>query len=118
MYHPAPAVKRNYLCNVKTHRFFALAGLLQIPLCSADQPVLLGRIYGGSGPLQHPLAAGLYLADDDGAVRLPQHKIQLSHAGMIVMGQQLRALLLIPAGSGGFSTAAGLCAVHLLLSGQ
>ena len=93
MYHPAPAVKRNYLCNVKTHRFFALAGLLQIPLCSADQPVLLGRVYGGSGALQHPLAAGLYLADDDGAIRLPQHKIQLSHAGMIVMRQQLRALL-------------------------
>lgn len=118
MYHPAPAVKRNYLCNVKTHRFFALAGLLQILLRSADQPVLLGRVYGGSGALQHPLAAGLYLADDNGAVRLPQHKIKLSHAGMIVMGQQLRALFLIPAGSGSLSPAAGLGAVYLPLSGQ
>ena len=118
MYHPAPAVKRNYLCNVKTHRFFALAGLLQILLRSADQPVLLGRVYGGSGSLQHPLAAGLYLADDDGAIRLPQHKIQFSHAGMKVMRQQLCALLLIPAGRSSFSPAPCLGAVHFPFSGQ
>ena len=118
MYHPAPAVKRNYLCNVKTHRFFALAGLLQISLCSADQPVLLGRVYGGSRALQHPLAAGLYLADDNGPIRFLYHHVQLPHPGVEVVGQQTAAPVQIEFCGSSLPTLAGLGAVHFPFSGQ
>ena len=41
MYHPAPAVKRGHLGNVKSGGCIALPGLLKILLCGADESALL-----------------------------------------------------------------------------
>ena len=68
MYHPAPAVKRGHLGNIKTNRFITLSGVLEIIFRGADEPALLGRGHGRSRCGQRVGAAGLDLTEHQCAV--------------------------------------------------
>ena len=118
MYHPAPAVKREHFCHVKSHRCIAQAILLQITLCCTDQAALFGPVHRFCRAGQRAFRTGLDLTDDNGPIWLLHHNIQLTHPGVEVMCQQPAALLLIPAGRSSFSPAPCLGAVHFPFSGQ
>lgn len=118
MYHPAPAVKRGHLGNVKSGGCIALPGLLKILLCGADESALLGWCNGGGGACQRVRTAGLDLTQHDGPVRLPQDEVDLPHPGAVIVGQQQAAPLLVIARGDGLAFPAGLGGIHHLPSGQ
>ena len=118
MYHPAPAVKRGHLGNVKTNRFITLSGVLEIIFRGADEPALLGKGHGRSRRSQRVGAAGLDLTEHQCAVRLPQDEVDLPHPSAVVVGHQLTSLLLVIPCGHSLTGAAGLSPIHHLPSGQ
>ena len=118
MYHPAPAVKRGHLRNIKTHGLVTLVGVLQIKLGRAEDPPLFRRCHCLSRGGQRIRLAGLYLAENQCPVWFPQDEVYLPHPGVIIVGDEGRALFLVETRGGCFSPAASPGPVHPLPSGQ
>ena len=118
MYHPAPAVKRGHLRNIKTHGLVTLVGVLQIKLGRAEDPPLFRRCHCLSRGGQRIRLAGLYLAENQCPVWFPQDEVDLPYQQAVVVGHQQAALFLVKAGSHSLPAPADLCPVHLFPSGQ
>ena len=64
---------------------------------------LLGGVDRRSGGIQRVFGAGLYLAEHQCSVRFSQDEVYLPHPGVIVVGDEGRALFLVETRGGCFS---------------
>ena len=99
------------LYHIEADGMLRQAGLLQKALGCKDDAPLFGRAHRSGCGAAAGLAAGFYLRDDH-RLSVQQHKVQLSHAGTVVMGQKPAAPVKIIPGRGGLAFLAKRLRVH------